>query len=190
MHPTPYPVWRAPSGAAVITMPGQIGDADCGQVDAALMQAVQSGATVIVADLTGTWSCSYSAAETLVSAQARAAGAGARVKVAATAGKALLIGQVAGAGHQLDFYPDLDAALAGPRARQRRPGVRPPRAAGSGSAVEGGQGRPGHNRRQAAASGQPVQAGPLAAACRTEPLQALVPVAADTPSMVPLVFSA
>lgn len=153
MHPTPYPVWRAPSGAAVITMPGQIGDADCGHVHAALMRAVQSGATVIVADLTGTRSCSYSAAETLVSAQARAAGAGARVKVAATAGKALLIAQVAGAGHQLDFYPDLDAALAGPRAHQRRPGLRPLRAAGSGSAAEGGQGRLGRDHQQAAVNG-------------------------------------
>jgi hypothetical protein len=117
MHPTPYPVWRAPCGAAVITMPGQIDDADCGQVQAALAQAVQSGATVIVADLTGTQRCSYSAAETLVSAQARAAGAGARVKVAADVGQALLIGQIAGAGHQLDFYSGLEAALAGPRTR-------------------------------------------------------------------------
>jgi anti-anti-sigma regulatory factor len=152
MHPTPYPVWRAPTGAAVVTMPGQIDDADCGQVHAALMRALQSGATVIVADLTGTRSCSYSAAETLVSAQARAAGAGARVKVAATAGKALLIGQVAGAGHQLDFYPDLDAALAGPRARQRRPGAGPRRAAASDSAAEGGRARHSRNHQPAAAS--------------------------------------
>jgi hypothetical protein len=98
-------------------MPGQIGDADRAQVYAALMRAVQSGATVIIADLTRTDLYGYSAVETLVSVQARAAEAGARLKVAAAAGEALLIGQIAGAGHQLDFYPDLTAALAGPRSR-------------------------------------------------------------------------
>jgi anti-anti-sigma regulatory factor len=153
MHPTPYPVRQASGGAAVITMPGQIGDADCGQVHAAVMQAVQSGASIIVADLTGTRSCSYSAAETLVSAQARAAGAGVRVKVAAATGQALLIGQVAGAGHQLDFYPDLEAALAGPRARGTAAGQTAPgrrlRLIRDGAAAGSGQ-PPG--RRQAAPS--------------------------------------
>jgi hypothetical protein len=163
MHPTPYPVWQAPGGAAVVTMPGQIGDADCGQVHAALMRAVQSGATVIVADLTATRTCSYSAAETLVSAQACAAGAGARVKVAADVGRALLIGQVAGAGHQLDFYPDLEAALAGPRARGTAAGETPQgrqlRLIPGGAAASGPSQPPG---RPSAAppSGQALPPGP------------------------------
>lgn len=117
MHPIPYSVWRALSGAAVVTMPEHIDDANCAQVYAALMRAVGSGAAVIIADLTRTGSCGYSAAETLVSVQARAGEAGARLKVAAAAGKALLIGQIAGPGHQLDFYPDIEAALAGARTR-------------------------------------------------------------------------
>jgi hypothetical protein len=100
-------------------MPSQIDDANCGEVRAALMLAVQSGATVIVADLTGTGSCGYSAAEALAGAQALVAATGARLKVAADTGTALLIGQIAGAGHQLDFYSDLQSALRGPRKRDR-----------------------------------------------------------------------
>ena len=115
MDPIPYSVWRTPSGAAVVTMPGHIDDAHCAHVRAPLMRAVRSRAAIIIADLTRTGSCGYSAAETLISVQARAAEAGARLKVAAAGGKALLIGQIAGPGHQIDFYPDLEAALADPR---------------------------------------------------------------------------
>jgi anti-anti-sigma regulatory factor len=117
MQTTPYPVWWVPRGVAVVTMPAQIDFTNCGQVHAALMQQLQAGATVVIADLAETVCCGYSATVTLVSVQAHAARAGARLRVAAAGPNARRIGQVAGAGHRLDFYPDLTAALAGPRMR-------------------------------------------------------------------------
>lgn len=111
-----YTVWRAPSGVVVVSMPGQIGRADCSRVHAALTRAIQPGATVIV-DLTRADFCGHDAIVTLVSMQGLAAQAGARLRVAAAAPNARLIRQVAGARHRLDFYPDLATALIGPRSR-------------------------------------------------------------------------
>jgi hypothetical protein len=85
-------------------------------VQAALTRAVQPDATVIV-DLTRADFCGHDAIVTLVSMQGLAAQAGARLQVAAATPNARLIRQIAGARHRLDFYPDLAAALVGPRSR-------------------------------------------------------------------------
>jgi anti-anti-sigma regulatory factor len=118
MQTTPYTVWWAPHGAAVVSMPAQIDRANCADVHAALMQALRSGPALIVADLTGTDLCGHAAMVTLVSAHALAAQAGTRLRVAADRPNARLIGEIAGNGHRLDVYPDLTTALAGPRSRR------------------------------------------------------------------------
>lgn len=118
MQTTPYTVWWAPHGAAVVSMPAQIDRDNCARVHAALMQVVRSGAAVVIADLTGTDFCGHAATETLVSAHTLAAQAGTRLRVAAPWPHARLIGQIAGDGHRLDVYPDLTMALAGPRSRR------------------------------------------------------------------------
>jgi hypothetical protein len=112
---TPYWVWWACRGVAVVPMPAQIGFTNCGQMHVALMPALESGAAVVFADLTQTRFCDYSATVTLISVQARAARAGAQLKVAAAPSNARLIGRIAGASRRLDFYPDLTAALPAPR---------------------------------------------------------------------------
>jgi anti-anti-sigma regulatory factor len=117
MQTTPYTVWWAPHGVAVVSMPAQIDRANCAEVHAALMQAVDSGAAVIVADLTKTDFCGHAATVTLVSAHALAAQAGVRLRVAAARPNARLMGQIAGTGHGLDLYRNLTTALAGPRSR-------------------------------------------------------------------------
>ena len=117
MQTTPYTVWRASTGAAVVAMPAQIDHAACGRVHTALMGAVQAGPAVVIADLTRTDFCAYAGTETLVRVQDLAAQAGAQLRVAAAASHARLIGQIAGPGHRLDLYPDLTAALAGPQSR-------------------------------------------------------------------------
>ena len=99
----------------MVPMPVEINFTNCGQMYAALMLALESGAAVVVADLTRTSLCGYSATVTLISVEARAARAGAQLRVAAAASKARLMGRIAGAGHRLDFYPDLAAALADPQ---------------------------------------------------------------------------
>jgi hypothetical protein len=113
----PYTVWWAPHGAAVVRMPAQIDRDNSARVHAALMQVIRSGARVIVADLTSTDFCGHAAMVTLVSVHALAAQAGTRLRVAAGRRNAWLLGQIAGNGHRLDLYPDLTAALAGPRSR-------------------------------------------------------------------------
>ena len=136
----PYSVWCVPGGAVVVHMPAEIDFTGCGQVHAALMQAVESGAAVVVADLTGTRFCGYTAAATLVNAHARAAEAGARLRVAAAAPQARLIGRIAGAGHRLDFYPTLVAALAGPRSQAApRTGCRLRLIPGGGTGISPGK---------------------------------------------------
>lgn len=118
MRVTPYTVWWAPHGAAVVSMPARIDRANCARAHAALMQAVRSGAAVIVADLTSTEFCGHAATVALVSAHALAAQAGTRLRVAAAWRTARLIEQIAGNGHRLDLYPDLTTALVGPRSRR------------------------------------------------------------------------
>lgn len=117
MDPAPYTVWQASTGAAVVSMPAQIDHGTCARVHAVLMLALESGAEVVIADLTRTDFCGYAGTETLVQVQALAAQAGGQLRVAATAPHARLIGQIAGPGHRLDLYPDLTAALAGPQSR-------------------------------------------------------------------------
>jgi anti-anti-sigma regulatory factor len=116
MQLTPYTVWRALTGAAVVSMPAQIDHVTCTRVYAALMRAVYSGPAVIIADLTSTDFCGYAGTETLVRVHALAAEAGAQLRVAAAPPNTRLIEQIAGPGRRLDLYPDLTAALAGPRA--------------------------------------------------------------------------
>lgn len=118
MRATPFTVWWAPHGTAVVSMPARIDRTNCARVYAALMQAVRSGAAVIVADLTSTDFCGHAATVALVSVHALAAQAGTRLRVAASRPNARLIGQIAGNGPRLDLYPDLTTALAGPRSRR------------------------------------------------------------------------
>jgi anti-anti-sigma regulatory factor len=166
MQTTPYSVWWVPRGVAVVAMPAQIDFNNCGQVHAALMQEVQAGATVVIADLTGTRCCGYSATVTLVSVQARAARAGARLRVAAAGSSARRIGQIAGAGHRLDFYPDLQAALAGPRMRGPAGGEpaagHTPRLLGGGAAPNG-QGQPAGRLLAVSPASQDPPPGPFPA---------------------------
>jgi anti-anti-sigma regulatory factor len=112
---TPYSVWWAPGGAAVITMPAAIDLDNCVLVHASLVRAVKAGATIVIADLTTTGFCGYAGTEALVSVHAIAARTGTGLRVVAATPQAWMIEEIAGAGHTLDFYPDLTAALAGPR---------------------------------------------------------------------------
>ena len=109
MHTTPYTVWRALTGEAVVSMPAQIDYASCTRVHAALMRVVYTGPAVVIADLTRTDFCGYAGTETLVRVQAQAAEAGVELRVAAAPPNTRLIEQIAGPGHRLDLYADLQA---------------------------------------------------------------------------------
>jgi anti-anti-sigma regulatory factor len=141
MNPTSYSVWWTPRGAAVVTMPEEIDLTNCDRVHEALLWAVDSGATVVIADLTGTRYCSYTGAATLVNAHFFAAEAGAQLRVTAAAPKARLIRKIAGAAHRLHMYPSLAAALAGPRTRGKAAAGRRLRLV-PGEAARSGPGKP------------------------------------------------
>jgi hypothetical protein len=64
-------------------MPGQINRSNCAPTHLAMVWAVESGASVVVADLTRTDLRGHAATVMLVSMQARAAKAGAQLRVAA-----------------------------------------------------------------------------------------------------------
>jgi anti-anti-sigma regulatory factor len=123
MQTPPYTVWRALTGAAVVSLPAHIDLATCTRVQAALMRAVYAGPEVVIADLTRTDFCGYAGTETLARVQALAAEAGVQLRVAAAPPNARLIAQIAGPGHRLDLYPDLTAALAGPRSSRTAGGM-------------------------------------------------------------------
>lgn len=120
---TPYSAWQARTGAAVVSMPSRIDSTNCDQAHAALTRAVESGSAVVIADLTRTSFCSYTGAAALVSVHARAARAGRRLRVAAAGPNARLIRKIAGTSHVIDCYPDLTAALTGPRSRGTTRGI-------------------------------------------------------------------
>jgi anti-anti-sigma regulatory factor len=156
MHPAPYSVWWTPQGAAVVTMPDEIDLTNCDQVHEALLRAVESGATVVIADLTGTRFCGYTGAATLVSVHSLAAEAGAQLRVTVGAPKARLIGKIAGAAHRLHLYPNLTAALDGARTRGKTAAGRRLRLIPGGAARSG----PGKPIRRLSVVSQASQAPP------------------------------
>jgi anti-anti-sigma factor len=109
-----HPVRRA-ERVAVISLPDEIDVTNSGQVQAMLLQAVQDGAAVLVADMTGTVFCASDGVQALVSAHSAAAAAGVRLRLAVGAGSPAVrrVLALTGADRLLDVYPDPDAALAG-----------------------------------------------------------------------------
>ena len=115
-----YPV-RWAGRRAVVTLPDEIDVTNAAQVGAALGQALQDGATVIIADMTGTTFCASDGVKALIDARTTAAAAGVQMRVAGVApGSAVgRVLELLAAGQLLDLYPSLDAALAG----QQYPGA-------------------------------------------------------------------
>lgn len=112
----PYSVWSAPGRPAVVTLPREIDIANCGKVHGALMRALDTGATVVIADMTGTGFCDCAAVSTFAAIQARAAAAGTQLRVAVASPAVRRTLHLIAAGQRLDLYPDLAAAVAGPPA--------------------------------------------------------------------------
>jgi anti-sigma B factor antagonist len=113
----PYSVWWAPDRPTVVILPSDIDTANSGKVHAALMRGLESGATVIIADMTRTGFCSSAGARALAQTRARAAAAGTQLRVAAATYQVRRMLQITGACSRLDIYPDLASATAGPTAR-------------------------------------------------------------------------
>jgi len=127
----------------VVTLPEHIGVSGSGRIGEQLLDLLNQGAAVLIADMTGTLSCDRSGAAALSRAHQRASAGGAQLRVAVTAPVVRQVLAASGLDRLVSIYPSAEAAIAA-----RTPDVIPllPRP-GPGP----GEGRAGSRRRRRAA---------------------------------------
>ena len=127
----------------MVTLPDHVGVSDSGPIGEQLLDLLDQGAVVLVADMTGTLSCDRSGAAALSRAHQRALADGAQLRVAVTAPVVRQVLEASGLDRLVSIYPSAQAAIAA-----RTPDVIPllPRL-GPGP----GEGRAGSRRRRRAA---------------------------------------
>ena len=95
-------------------MPAEIDLTSAADVGAELTWAIDSGARIVVADLSATVFCDCAAVRTLLEAADRAAASGAELRlVVAAGGRVRRVIDVLRLGPVLPIYPTLSAALSG-----------------------------------------------------------------------------
>ncbi len=107
----PFPV-RWAGSQAVVTLPEHIGAADSGSIREQLLELLDRGAAVLIADMTGTLSCDRSGAAALVRACQRASDGGAQLRVAVTAPAVRQVLEASGLDRLVAIYPSVEAAIA------------------------------------------------------------------------------
>jgi anti-sigma B factor antagonist len=105
------------SQAAIVRMPDEIDIANAGRLVAELSAACDSGASLVVADMTRTTFCDASGGRVLVVAQKRATESGAELRVAVASARVRRVLILLGLDTIVPIYPTLDAAC---RQDQRR----------------------------------------------------------------------
>ena len=106
-----FPV-RWAGSQAVVTLPEHIGAADSGAVREQLLELLDRGAAVLIADMTGTLSCDRSGAAALVHACQRASDGGAQLRVAVTVPAVRQVLVASGLDRLVPIYPSVEAAIA------------------------------------------------------------------------------
>lgn len=96
---------------AVVTLPEHVDHSNADQLREQLLWIISRGATVLIADLTGTVSCDYSAADALAQAQNRAIATGVELRLVAT-GEVRDVLSRSGFDHVAAVHPDLSWAIA------------------------------------------------------------------------------
>ena len=96
----------------MVTLPEHIGAADSGAIREQLLELLDRGAAVLIADMTGTLSCDRSAAAALVHACQRASDGGAQLRVAVTAPAVRQVLEASGLDRLVSIYPSVEAAIA------------------------------------------------------------------------------
>jgi len=109
--PAGYPARRA-GGPAVVTLPEHIDQSGAGRVREELLLVINRGATVVIADMTGTVSCDHAGADAIARAYQRAAASGTQLRLAVTAQAVRRVLTVNGLDRVIPVYPSLDAAAA------------------------------------------------------------------------------
>ena len=106
-----YPVQWA-GRQAVVTLPENIDSSNADQVREQLLWVINRGATVLIADLTGTISCDYSGADALARAYHRAVANGTQLRLVVMSGMVRRVLSINGLDRLAPVYPTLDGAVA------------------------------------------------------------------------------
>jgi anti-anti-sigma factor len=104
-------------GPLVVAMPQRVDIGNARTVGDDLQAAFDSGATVVIADLTSTLSCTAAGVHELALASERAAARSIDLRLAIPQGEALRVFALTGHDRWLPIYPDVPSALAGPASR-------------------------------------------------------------------------
>lgn len=107
----PCPV-RWTGRQAVVTLPEHIGVSNSGQIREQLLELVNRGAAVLIADMTGTVSCDHGGADALLRAYQRASISGAQLRMAVTAQIVRRVLDASGLDRLVSIYPSVEAAIA------------------------------------------------------------------------------
>jgi anti-anti-sigma factor len=107
----PCPV-RWAGQQAVVTLPEHIGASNSGPIREQLLDLIDQGTTVLIADMTGTVSCDPGGADALLRACQRAAVNGGQLRVAVTAPAVRRILDASGLDRLVSIYPTVQAAIA------------------------------------------------------------------------------
>jgi anti-anti-sigma factor len=107
----PCPV-RWTGRQAVVTLPEHIGVSNSGQIREQLLELVNRGAAVLIADMTGTVSCDHGGADALLRVYQRASVSGAGLRVAVTAQIVRRVLDASGLDRLVSIYPSVEAAIA------------------------------------------------------------------------------
>lgn len=107
----PCPV-RWTGRQAVVTLPEHIGVSNSGPIREQLLELVNRGAVVLIADMTGTVSCDHGGADALLRAYQRASVSGAQLRVAVTAQIVRRVLDASGLDRLVSIYPSVQAAIA------------------------------------------------------------------------------
>jgi anti-anti-sigma factor len=121
---------------AILTLPEDIDASNVGQIREQLLEVVNRGPAVLIADMTATVSCDYGGADALVRAYQRAHVNGTQLRVVVTASVVRRVLEASGLERLISIYPDLEVATSARTAAVVVPlAPRPGRAAGDGRAV-------------------------------------------------------
>jgi anti-anti-sigma factor len=97
---------------AIVAFPGQVDVSNVDQLRDRLLSVINRGASVLVADMTGTWSCDHAAMDAIARAYQRAAVSGTQLRLVVTAPVIRRVLGIEGLDRVVSIYPSLEAAEA------------------------------------------------------------------------------
>jgi anti-anti-sigma factor len=100
------------TGRAIVSFPEQVDISNVDQLRDRLLSVINRGATVLIADMTGTASCDHAAVDAVARACQRAAASGTQLRLVVTAPLVRRVLSIEGLDRLVPIYPLLDAAIA------------------------------------------------------------------------------